>query len=83
METTTRSKDTDGIPYEPNECHIIVQKSKPKGTGQLGLGVLYFDFVKSAYFEYVAGVKYYAGEYYESLEYKNIKGLEVKDKEPF
>ena len=76
-------KDTDGIPYEPNECHIIVQKSKPKGTGKLGLGILYFDYKRSAYFEYVAGSKYYAGEYYESQEYKTIKGLEVKDNEPF
>ena len=58
-------------------------RDRPKGTGQLGLGILYFDYKRSAYFEYVAGVKYYAGEYYDSQEYKTIKGLEVKDNEPF
>lgn len=75
----------EGIPYEDNECHIIVQKSKPKGTGKLGIGVIYFDWKKSRYYEYVGGTKYYAGEFFETDEYKALKSINEpkQDIEPF
>lgn len=71
----SNQNDEDGIPYAENEVHIMVQKSKPKGTGKLGKGVLYFDWQKSRYFEYVLGKKYYAGEYYDTDEYKAVKSI--------
>lgn len=52
--------------YKENECHIIVQKSKPKGVGNTGTAVLFFDWKRSAYYEEIDGKRYYAGEWYNS-----------------
>lgn len=43
--------DTNGIPFEENESHIIIQKSKPKGTGKRGTAKLFWDYKKSRYYE--------------------------------
>jgi hypothetical protein len=76
-------RDEDGIPYQENEMHFVMQKTKPKGTGKLGKGVLYFDWKRSAYYEFIAGNKYYAGEYYKSNEGKQISNFELIEDEPF
>ena len=75
-------KDSDGIPFSDNECHIIIHKSKPKGTGQLGVGVLYFDWQRSAYFELIAGHRFYAGEYYAKHENTQVKIIPIES-DPF
>ena len=64
----TKYRDEDGIPYEHNEMHFIMQKSKPKGTGSIGLGVLYFDREQSRYYELYGADKLYAGEFYQKYE---------------
>lgn len=43
--------DDNGIPYEENEVHIIIQKAKPKGIGKKGVVKLYFDINKNRYYE--------------------------------
>lgn len=55
--------DIDGIPYQKNEVHIIVQKSKPKGVGQVGMATMYFDAGRNQYYETVESDKYYSFEY--------------------
>jgi hypothetical protein len=85
--------DEHGIPYEKNEAHFIVQKSKPKGTGKLGKAILYFDWQKSAYYETIGTKKYYAGEWYLEHEEcqppigKNINPVEFdfnnREENPF
>lgn len=52
-----------GMPFELNETHIIVTKSKPKAVGKQGKFVLYFDEDRQSYYELIGGVKYYCGEY--------------------
>jgi len=75
-------KDEYGIPYSDNECHFIMQKAKPKGIGKTGKGVLYFDWQRSAYFELVAGHRFYAGEYYLKHENTQVK-IEPIQTDPF
>lgn len=53
-------QDETGRPYEDNETHIIIQKSKPKGIGKKGVAVLYFDYRRSRFYEKVAGSDCYA-----------------------
>lgn len=55
--------DPEGMPYEHNEMHIMVQKSKPKGIGRVGTFKLYFDESKQQVYEVVDGSKYFNGEY--------------------
>lgn len=43
-------KDEYGVPYKPNETHFIVQKSKPKGTGRLGVKSLFWDWKLNRYY---------------------------------
>jgi hypothetical protein len=84
-------KDTDGLPYGENEAHIEIQKSKPKGVGKTGVAKLEFDWKRSAYFEWYAGKKYYAGELEAYLnenpkikEYEDFPDpLKTNDYEPF
>ncbi len=51
-----------GTPYEKNEAHFIVQKSKPKGTGSVGVCRLYFDPGMSRYYERDGQTRYYAAK---------------------
>lgn len=44
-------KNSDGIPYEENETHIIIHKAKPKGVAQTGKFKLYYDFKTNNYYE--------------------------------
>jgi len=71
--------DEHGIPYQDNEAHIIIQKSKPKGTGKIGRAIIYFDWQRSAYYEFVGGQKYYAGEFYKSEQFNQLEQID----EPF
>ena len=41
----------DGVPYEDNESHIIIDKAKPKGTGKKGVGKLYYSGKKHRFYE--------------------------------
>lgn len=52
-----------GAPFELNEGHIEITKSKPKMIGALGRFVLYFDKERQMYYEVIDGNKYYRGEY--------------------
>lgn len=52
--------DAEGIPYQKNEAHIIVQKSKPKGVGQTGQCIMFFDAGRNQYYELVNGVKQFS-----------------------
>ena len=72
--------DEKGGYHEVNECHFIMQKAKPKGIGQLGTATLFFDWKRSAYYEFYNGKRYYAGELEEHL--KENKNLEYKE-DPF
>ena len=56
-------KDEFGNVYEPNQVKIIVQKTKPKGIGNLGEFDLFFDKYKNCYYEEINGIKSYAGNY--------------------
>lgn len=84
-------KDSDGIPYGDNHARIIMQKAKPKGIGKTGECGLEFDWKRSAYFEWYAGNKYYAGELEKFLnenpkvkEFENFNDpLKTNDYEPF
>lgn len=52
-----------GTPYELNESHIVITKSKPKGVGMQGKFVIYFDSARQKYYEIIDGHKFFAGEY--------------------
>lgn len=43
--------DDQGYPYEKNETHLIVHKSKPKGIGKTGKFSLFYDAEKNRYYE--------------------------------
>lgn len=49
--------------YENNEVLVAVQKAKPKGIGKIGRTTLYFDPMKSRYYEKLGETKSYAFEY--------------------
>lgn len=53
-----------GLPFELNETHVIVTKSKPKAIGKEGSFVLFFDKSRQKYFEKDGFLqkKYYCGE---------------------
>jgi hypothetical protein len=53
----------DGNQYQGNEVKIIVQKTKPKGVGEIGEATLFFDKWKNCYYEEINGTKSYAGNY--------------------
>lgn len=53
-----------GVPFDLNETHIIISKSKPKAVGTQGQFIIYFDVEKQAYYELLNGnEKYYCGDY--------------------
>lgn len=65
-------KDENGIPYAENESHIIIQKSKPKGVGKIGLARIFWDWKRNRYYSYDSqGGKYYSCETRE-LEKKYV-----------
>lgn len=54
-------KDSDGEPYKKNETHVIIQKSKPKGVGKIGMFKLFYDFKRNQYYEEdTLGMKHYS-----------------------
>jgi hypothetical protein len=62
-------RDRDGIPYERNTTILDWQKTKPKGVGQKGESILYYDKLKNCYYEMpfhgndALGNKYYRFQY--------------------
>ena len=46
-----RLTDDNGIQYEANEVHVIIQKAKPRGIGKAGTIKLYFDTERWRYYE--------------------------------
>jgi hypothetical protein len=51
-----------GEPFQYNETHIHIQKSKPKGVGKLGQASIFFDENLSRYYSDIEGRKIYSCE---------------------
>lgn len=65
------------MPFELNESHIVITKSKPKGVGNQGKFVLRFDAAKQKFYELIDGHKFYAGEY--ELKFSDVpEGMKPK-----
>lgn len=63
-------KDENGRPFKENECHIYIQKSKPKGVGKMGMAKIYFDWKRNRYYCYSKnGQRLYSTE--KSENYSN------------
>ena len=43
--------DAEGRPFEKNEVHIDIQKFKPKGVGNRGKHIMFYDIKKNSYYE--------------------------------
>lgn len=54
-----------GSPFILNEAWINVTKTKPKGTGELGMFQIFFDRNRNQYYEVFQGKKYYCGQFEE------------------
>lgn len=68
-------KDENGEPYQENETHIYIQKSKPKGVGKVGMFKLYYDWKTNRYYEILDQInltKEYSRKFWEdnSIEVK-------------
>lgn len=73
--------DGDGKPYEMNETHVIIQKSKPKGVSTNGTYKIFYDKKLNAYYHKDSnGNKYFADRVMnapqEEISYESNKGLE-------
>ncbi len=51
---------SDNIAYEPNELHLKIAKTKPKGTSRNGTYKLYLDIQQYKYYMLVDGKRVYA-----------------------
>ena len=61
--------DENGKPYEENESHVYIQKSKPKGIGKLGIRPIFWDYKKNRYYSYSeSGQMLYSCETEKSVE---------------
>lgn len=58
--------------YDGNEVMVAIQKAKPKGIGKIGRTTLWFDALKSRYYEAINGVKSYAFEYKKQSKDNNL-----------
>ncbi len=76
----------DGVEYKENETHVIIQKTKPKGTGRRGTAKLFFNNHKNRFYEVtITGEeKFAAKEYEQSKALKpNIDFAEPLKQAPF
>lgn len=48
----TFMEDENGMPFEPNETHVYIQKSKPKGVGKNGMAKIFYDWKRNRYYSY-------------------------------
>lgn len=48
----TFRKDANGKPFEENETHVIVQKTKPKGIGRNGTASIFWDYKRNRYYSF-------------------------------
>lgn len=90
----TWMKDENGQEYQPNESHICIQKSKPKGVGKIGKASIFWDWQKNRYWSYDQdGQKLYSCETAETLKSENefriiandtfLTPINEKDDHPF
>lgn len=62
-------KDEHGMPFQGNESHIYIQKSKPKGVGKLGMAKIFWDWKRNRYYSYGQdGQEYYSCETQETIK---------------
>lgn len=61
-------RDDQGRPFGENESHIIIQKSKPKGVGKIGLCSIFWDWKKNQYYSFNNAQLYYSCEYVPKKE---------------
>lgn len=61
------------MPYEMNETHVTVSKSKPKHIGRLGTRTIYFETSRQRYYEKIDSRPYYAREYAEAHDTPPVK----------
>ena len=43
--------EQEGTPYKDNETHVWVQKAKPRGSSEMGMFKLFYEFTKNSYYE--------------------------------
>ncbi len=65
-------KDENGVPYEENEGHVIIQKFKPKGVGKKGLCRIYWDWKKNRYYCKVNGQELYSCQTLDQFHPKTL-----------
>lgn len=65
-------KDANGVEYPENETHIIIQKSKPKGVGKIGVVPIWWDWKKNRYYCKVNGQELYSCETLEQYQPKTL-----------
>ena len=72
--------DENGEPYEKNETHVYVQKSKPKGIGAIGVVKLFYDWQKNNYYELDGTYnKKYARKFEEAIIEKEETAIKPND----
>jgi hypothetical protein len=72
--------DENGEPYEKNETHVYVQKSKPKGIGAIGVVKLFYDWQKNNYYELDGTYnKKYARKFEEAVVEKEETAIKPND----
>lgn len=64
--------NSDGIPYQENEGHVIIQKSKPKGVGKTGKASIFWDWQKNRFYCYSGLQKLYSCETIEAVNQKSL-----------
>lgn len=76
----------NGQPYKENETHIIIQKSKPKGVGKIGVGSIFWDWKKNRFYCEVNGQELYSCEKIEknnTIEPNRSFYEVIKEDDPF
>ncbi len=72
----TGLKGYHGKPYENNEMVYMIEKAKPKGVANKGMGSLYYDYFRSRYYEKIGENKCYA------LQHEKIADDTAQDNKP-
>lgn len=70
--------DANGKPYEENESHIYIQKSKPKGIGKTGRASIFWDWKRNRYWCYDKNnQKVYSCETTETIKHEITSLIEA------
>jgi hypothetical protein len=67
----------------PNESHIIIQKTKPKGVGKTGKASIFWDWKKNRYYCYEGSQQLYSCETMESILPKSLVENKIKPNNNF